>query len=144
MKIALIVFKGVQGNTLKLAQFLQEKHPEVELFLHKDAPTDLSNYDLIGFGAAPYAFKWPVPMMNYLETATLKENQPFFLFSTSASGAPFNGKAKKLIKKKGGKYLSSFCIRGYAVLGKAKLNKNRPNEKDLNKGLKKFEKILAK
>ena len=111
MKIPLIVFKGVQGNTLKLAQFLQEKHPEVELFLHKDAPNDL-----IGFGAAPYAFKWPVPMMNYLETIALKENQPFFLFSTSASGAPFNGKAKKLIKKKGGKYLSSFCIRGYAVL----------------------------
>ena len=144
MKVALIVNQGTLGNTKRLAEDMGKNHPEFEMFLLKQAPDNLRDYDLIGFGSAPYAFKWPLPMIKYIERVELNEGTKCFFFSTSASGKTFYGKAKKAAKNRGLQILGKFAIYGHMKLGKIETGKKHPNEKDFAKAEKKLQNILGK
>ena len=145
MKILLVTYRGVLGNTRKLAEEMAKNVEGTEVQLLLDAPKEeIKGYDVIGFGSAPYAFKWPIPMLKYIENIKLEPNQKVFLFSTSASGKNFAGKAKKILKKKNVNFLGKFAITGEMKLKGVHTGKGRPSEKDLAKGVAKYKKILEK
>jgi len=136
----LIIYNSIhKNNTEKIAKAMAE---ELNADIIKPSEVknyDMSDYDLIGLGSGIYSGKHHASILNLVDKLENVENKRFFIFSTSGMGESIfnriNNSLKEKILAKNGKIISIFNCPGYDVQGLFKyiggLNKNRPNEKDI-------------
>lgn len=146
---SLIIYQSVHHqNTQKIAEVMA-KTLEARINKPSEIRTEeLSNYDLIGFGSGIYFWQHHRNLISFIKKLPKFENKKAFIFSTS--GLRLGKKIlhlplKELLSKKGFMVVGQFNCPGFDTFGPFKLfggfNRNRPNEKDLEKA-KQFAKKL--
>ncbi len=138
MKSVIVCLSIHHGNTLKIAQKMAEvlgaeikKPSEVK-------PKDLLNYDLVGFGSGIYAFRHHREVLKLAKNLPDMQQKPVFIFSTSGAkdGIKFHKALRQILEEKNCQILDEFNCLGWDTFGPLKLigglNKNRPNQEDLN------------
>lgn len=138
MKTLIIVSSTYLGNTMKVAKAMAEELKAVVLNPVESTKTDMSSYDLIGFGSGINFASHSKELIQLMDNISLK-GQNVFIFSTRCRPilGGYHKKLKALIKEKGGILLGEFsCVafdRTGPWVGMNGYNKNRPNNKDLFK-----------
>lgn len=141
----LIIYKSIHhGNTLEvieeMADVLRADLMEMDL-AEKET---LKDYDLIGFGSGIYNgrhYKELIKFVRELPDDFLEGKQTFLISTSGMPKIPFLHNFDKYLREsveaKGGEILDSFNCRGfdnYGFLGIfGGINKNHPNNKDLQK-----------
>lgn len=138
MKTIIFYRSSYQGNTLKIAQSMAEVLSAELVSIDNTPSTDLSDYDLIGFGSAINFAAHDILLQRFVAEQNL-EGKNVFIFSTRCRpllGA-YHKPLRNIIEKKGGMVVGEFSCRGYDRTGPWVLldgyNKSRPNEKDIFK-----------
>jgi len=145
----LIIYESVHhGNTEKVVKIMASV---LEADLLKPDEIDkkiLFDYDLIGFGSGIYFGKHHKRLLDFINSLP-PLNKKAFIFSTKG-GTPTWLNHKKLRKKlieKGFNIVGEFSCKGFDTFGMLKyiggINKNRPNEKDLEKAKSFAEELLS-
>jgi flavodoxin/ADP-ribose pyrophosphatase YjhB (NUDIX family) len=138
----LIIYNSIHNNnTEKIAKAMAEELNADIIKSFELKNYDMSEYDLIGMGSGIYFGKHHASIINLVDKLQNIENKRFFIFSTSGMGENvfnnFNKTLKDKINSKKGKVISIFNCLGYDSWGPMKyiggLNKNRPNENDIEK-----------
>jgi len=139
-KCLIIVYSYHHNNTAKIADKFAEvlranvKTPE-EITLE-----ELSEYDIIGFGAGIDSGRHYKPLLDFADTLPKIDKKPAFIFSTSAiQGEEKVEKDHSLLRQKlqskGYIILGEFSCKGFNTNSFLKcfggMNKNRPNIEDL-------------
>jgi 8-oxo-dGTP diphosphatase/2-hydroxy-dATP diphosphatase len=138
----LIIYNSIhKNNTERIAKVIAEELNAEIVKSFEITNYDMSEYDLIGLGSGIYFGRHHSSIINLIDKLQNIENKRFFIFSTSGMGESifnnFNKPLKDKIISKGGKVISIFNCLGYDTWGPMKyiggLNKNRPNEEDIEK-----------
>jgi len=142
MKTLIIYISVHHGNTEKIAKEIARELDAKLLRPWEVNVSDLSEYDLIGFGSGIYFQKHHKALLNLLDKLPKAENKKAFIFSTSAVRKmrllnDFDKPLKEKLLEKGFDIIAEFSCRGFNRYGPWKLiggiSKGRPNEKDLEK-----------
>jgi len=143
MKTLIICISMHHGNTEKIAKAMAEFLDAKLVKPHEVNTTTLSKYDLIGFGSGIYFFKHHRALLNLVDEMPRAENKKAFVFSTRGIGLVwfYHRPLEKKLKEKGFDIVGGFSCRGFDTYLFDKyihllkftggLNKERPNEKDL-------------
>jgi len=140
MKCLLIVSSYHHGNTEKIARAMAEvlsapikKPNEVDI-------KELLEYELIGFGSGIYSEKHHEEILNLVDRLPMENSKKAFIYSTSSNIGPFEKShliLKDKLKARGYIIVGEFSCAGYNTNSFIKifggLNKNRPNEEDLQR-----------
>lgn len=138
MKAIIFYRSSYRGNTLKIAQSMAEALSAELVSIDKTPLTDLSNYDLIGFGSAINFAAHDIRIQRFAAEQNLA-GKNVFIFSTRCRPllGTYHKPLRKIIESKGGIIVGEFSCRGYDRTGPWVLidgyNKSRPNEKDIFK-----------
>ncbi|MGB4658881.1 MAG: flavodoxin family protein [Mobilitalea sp.] len=140
IKCLIIIYSYHHNNTAKIA----DKFAEV---LHADLKTpaqvtleELSEYDMIGFGAGIDSGKHYKPLLDFADIMPVLNNKLAFIFSTSAIQGEEKVKKDHLLLRqklqaKGYLIVGEFSCKGFNTNSFLKyiggMNKNRPNSDDL-------------
>lgn len=138
MKVIIFYRSSYRGNTLKIAQSMAEPLSAELVSIDNNPSSDVSDYDLIGFGSAINFAAHDIRLQQFVAEQDL-EGKNVFIFSTRCR--PFLGSYHKplrnIIEKKGGMIVGEFSCRGYDRTGPWVVmdgyNKSRPNERDIFK-----------
>lgn len=149
MKTIIFYRSSYRGNTLKIAQSMAESFSAELVSIDNKTSSDLSEYDLIGFGSAINFAAHDIRLQQFVAEQDL-EGKNVFIFSTRCR--PFLGSyhnlLRNIIEKKGGMIVGEFSCRGYDRTGPWVVmdgyNKSRPNEMDIFKAKLFAEKIKWK
>ncbi len=138
MKTIIFYRSSYRGNTLKIAQSMAEVLSAKLVSIDNVASTDLSEYDLIGFGSAIYFAAHDIRLQRFVAEQEL-DGKNIFIFSTRCRpllGA-YHKPLRMIIESEGGIVAGEFSCRGYDCTGPWVLmdgyNKARPNEMDIFK-----------
>lgn len=138
MKTIIFYRSAYKGNTLKIAQSMAEALSAELMSIDNANLTDLSEYDLIGFGSAINFAAHDIQLQRFVAEQDL-EGKNVFIFSTRCRlllGA-YHKPLRRMIETKGGIVAGEFSCRGYDRTGPWVLmdgyNKSRPNEMDIFK-----------
>lgn len=138
MKAIIFYRSSYRGNTLKIAQSMAEALSAELVSIDNTSSTDLSEYDLIGFGSAINFAAHDIRLQRFVAEQDL-EGKNIFIFSTRCRpllGA-YHKPLKKIIEGKGGIIVGEFSCQGFDRTGPWVLmdgyNKARPNERDMFK-----------
>jgi flavodoxin len=151
MKVLIIYISLHHGNTEKIAKAIAEVLKAKLVKLTEVKPTEVLNYDLIGFGSGIYFGKYHPNLIDFVKQLPSVQNKKAFIFSTSGrqESAFFNRFAKnfkKILVNKGFEILGEFNCLGFDTFGPLKIiggiNKNRPNQNDLAKAKDFAQKLL--
>ncbi len=138
MKSLIICVSIHHQNTLKIARIMAEvlgaeiKKPNEVLI------EDLLGYDLIGFGSGIYIFRHHREILKLARKLPDMQAKPVFIFSTSGAenGIKYHKALREIFQKKNCRILDEFNCLAWDSFGPLKLiggvNKDRPNEQDLN------------
>jgi flavodoxin len=139
MKAIIFYSSTHHGNTKKVAKAMGEELGAEMVNVDKavDVKTDVSGYDLIGFGSGIYAFMHSMELIRLVRKMKLK-GKKVFVFSTSASGKTvFHGQLKRALAKRGAELVGEFACQGWVTWaffgwfgGGAK---GKPDEADLKR-----------
>ncbi len=139
----LIIYASIHhGNTKKIAQIIGSVLEAEVLSFSEVNQKNIEEADLIGFGSGIYFTKFHKGLINLVENLPEMEGKKAFLFSTSGMKANniFNrshDKFRKILAKKKFEIVGDYTCPGYDTYSVLKyiggINKNRPNEKDLEK-----------
>lgn len=149
MKILLIVESKHQGNTLKIANAMQEVAP-IEIINTKEAMTKkLDEYDIVGFGSGIYFGKHDKKILKLADK--LDENKGYsFIVTTSGSKdfARYNGRLQHILFKHNKVVLDTFSCLGldkFFIFGlNGGINKGKPDENDIVAAQKFIQKVIKK
>lgn len=152
-KIAIVYISIHHKNTEKLAIAMATELNAELLTIREARKTDLSKYDLIGFGSGIYEADFHRTILDIVENSELK-NKNVFIFSSSGVKQTrilknrFNTNIVNTLSRKQANILGSFSCRGWDTAGPlirlfGGVNKNRPNKKDLNRA-REFSKEILK
>lgn len=138
MKTVIIYCSNYKGNTRKIAKAMAEELSAQLLEVGELVNIDLTNYDLIGFGASINFARHNIRLLDFVEQQSLK-GKNVFIFSTRCR--PFLGRyhkaMKALLKKKQANLIGEYSCRGFDRTGPwvamDGYNKNRPDAKDIFK-----------
>jgi flavodoxin len=140
MKSLIIVHSCHHNNTQKIAQAMakvldaQVKSPQQTVL------EELSQYDLVGFGAGIDSGKHYKVLLDYAEKLPQVDNKNAFIFSTAGvTGekklAKDHSTLREILEAKGYRIVDEFQCRGFNTNLFLKyfggMNKGRPNEEDL-------------
>ncbi len=127
------------GNTLKIAEAIAAVlKAEIKKPAELD-PSNIANYDLIGFGSGIYNGYHHPSFFRLLENLPEIDKQKAFIFSTSTIFVDrMHLKLRNILTEKGFEIIGEFNCKGLMTSSFTRfifggLNKGRPNEKDLNK-----------
>ncbi|HZJ41705.1 MAG TPA: flavodoxin domain-containing protein [Patescibacteria group bacterium] len=147
-KILIICVSIHHGNTMKVAKIIS-KNLNARVVTPGDVNTEtLSAYDLIGLGSGIYNHKHHGSLFALIEKFKFQDNQKVFIFSTNTFGLKILHKLfKDSLIEKGYDVVGEFSCPGYINYSFLKyffvsLNKNRPNENDLQKARNFSQKII--
>ena len=148
MKTLIVYYSYHHKNTKLLVDSLKSNDESIELLdllKNKNSDIDLSNYDHIGFASGIYFSSFGKPILEFMDKS-LPENKDVFLIYTH--GAPIKGallfNINKLLKSKHSRILGIYHCRGYDTYVFKKVGgiaKGHPNQKDIDKCLKFYNKI---
>ena len=148
MKTLIVYYSYHHKNTKLLVDALKNNDESIELLdllKNKNPDINLSNYDRIGFASGIYFSSFGKPILEFIDKS-LPENKDVFLIYTH--GAPLKGtllfNIKKLLKSKHTHILGIYHCRGYETYVFKKFGgmaKSHPNQKDIDKCLKFYNKI---
>jgi flavodoxin len=138
MNAIIILFSYHHKNTEKIAQVISSTiGAEIKTPDQVDT-TNLSNYDLIGFGSGVYFGKLHKVLLEFADRIPQVSNKNAFIFSTSCQSgnmSKFHKKLREKLQSKGFDIISEFNCAAFDTFGALKifggLNKGRPNEEDL-------------
>ena len=140
MKSIIILHSYHHNNTRKVAEIMGEVlKAKIESPLKMEV-NDLKDYDFIGFGAGIDSGKHYKELLDFVDKLLPVENKKCFIFSTSAvqgqkKVAKDHSRVRDTLKSKGYIVVSEFSCKGHNTNLFLKyiggMNKNRPNEKDL-------------
>lgn len=136
MKKCLIVYDSYHhGNTAKIASAMAETAGAELCKADGIKNRNLSDYDMIGFGAGIAYGKHYSGLMEAVEGLSLN-GKPVFVFSTSGMGSTASHSAlSDLLKKKGAVIAGDFACKGFDTYGPFKLvggiSKGHPSDADL-------------
>lgn len=149
MKTIIFYRSSYRGNTLKIAKSMAEALSAELVSIDNTASTDLSKYDLIGFGSAINFAAHDIRLQRFVAEQDL-EGKNIFIFSTRCRpllGA-YHKPLRRIIESKRGMIAAEFSCRGYDRTGPWVLmdgyNKARPNEMDIFKAKLFAEKLKRK
>ena len=139
-KSLIVVYSYHHNNTAKVADAMAEvlecevRHPE------EIAYEDISNYDMVGFGAGIDSGKHYAPLLEFAQGLQTVQDKKAFIFSTCAVLG--TNKVRKnhaalheILVSKGYRITDEFACKGYNTNSFLKhiggMNKGHPNAKDL-------------
>ncbi len=139
MKTLLVTYSYHHHNTLKIAKTMNNIFNGLIKKPDEIKDENLSEYDLIGFGAGIDSGKHYQELLDFAQSINIVVNQPCFIFSTSA----VQGEKKvykdhtalrEILEAKGYNVLDEFSCKGYNTNLFLKyfggMNKGRPNTDD--------------
>lgn len=135
----LIICKSIHHkNTIKIAQAIGEVIDADIIEPEKVNIEDLDKYEIIGFGSGIYFSKYHNGILNLLNKIENGNSKKVFIFYTSGQGfTDFNRDIQEILRNKNFNVIGKFSCRGKDTYGAFKLigglNKNHPNEKDIEK-----------
>lgn len=138
MKTLIIVSSTYLGNTMKVAKAMAEDLKATVLTPMEAAQSDISAFDLIGFGSGINFASHNKEIILLMKNISIK-GQKVFIFSTRCRPilGGYHKKLKALIEEKEGVLLGEFSCVGFdrtgPWAGMDGYNKNRPDDKDLFK-----------
>lgn len=141
-KTLIIVHSYHHNNTLKVAQIFSEVLKAEIKTVDQVNVHELSQYQLIGFGAGIDSGHHYQPLLDLAETLSSVKDAKAFMFSTSAvMGEKKVWKDHKalrdILNAKGYKIIDEFACKGFNTNSVLKyiggMNKNRPNSDDLSR-----------
>jgi len=142
MKSLIVLFSYHHNNTEKIAKVMAEvldaqiKEPK------QINPTELQEYDLIGFGSGIYGAQHHQSLLDLADKLPQAASKNTFIFSTSAimgkSKVSDDHKAlRKKLQAKGYIVIDEFACKGFNTNSFLKyfggMNRKRPNQKDFSK-----------
>ena len=145
MKTLIIYISIHHGNTEKIAKAIGEALNAKLLKPWEANVSNLSEYDLIGFGSGIYFQRHHKASLNLVDKLPDAENKEAFIFSTSAVRKVriFNNFDKALedrLSQKGFDLIGEFSCRGFDTYGPFKfiggISKGRPDGRDLEQARK--------
>lgn len=146
MKVAVAYYSRHYGNTKKLLDAIKGL-AEVKLIdVIECKEEDLAVYDIIGFASGIYFNKFHKAVIEFAKK-NLPENKSVFLIHTYGwKIKDYTKELKQIFREKSCRLLGTFGCRGYDTFGPLKfiggIAKGRPNEKDINRVIEFFKKII--
>ena len=140
MKSLIVVYSYHYNNTQKVAQSMAKVLDAPVKSPKNIALEDLSQYDLLGFGAGIDSGKHYKELLDFADALPQVTDKKAFIFSTAGvigekKMAKDHSKLKKKIEAKGYKVLDEFQCKGHNTNLFLKffggMNRGRPNVKDL-------------
>jgi len=150
IKTLVIVFSYHHKNTEKIGQAIAHVLEAPLKTPQQIQPTELAEYDLIGFGSGIYGSKHHTSLLDLAEKLPQVSNKNAFLFSTC--GAPAfavdGGHVNDYVVKAHGTLKEKLVAKGYSIIGDfmcpgwntnsflklfGGINKGRPNAEDLER-----------
>ena len=138
MKTLIVCYSYHHNNTQKVAQTIagvigaEVKTPK------QTNPSDLKDYDLVGFGSGIYMSKPHKDLLAFADNMPQTQNGEAFIFSTSGqpnNGEKFHRSLREKLQAKGYMVVGEFNCTGFDTFGPFKLvgglQKGHPNEDDL-------------
>jgi len=113
-----------------------------EIYTPSDVhPEVIDKYDIVGLGSGIYFGKHHKSLFKLLDRVNFRNKRVFIFYTSGFSKVPLlnscEGPLKRALEVRGAKILGVFGCRGYCDHGLFKLvggiNKNRPDESDLNR-----------
>ena len=136
---SLIICKSIHhSNTYKIAKRMA-KVLNADLLGPDDFKTkDVNKYDLIGFGSGIYDYKHHISILNLVDKLSDLKGKKVFIFTTSGIIVKSqHDKLKEKLNTKNVILVDEFFCKGFNTNSFLKyfggMNKNRPNNKDLNR-----------
>lgn len=135
----LIIYASIHnGNTEKIAIAIS-KTLDAKLIKPNEIETNkLSEYDLIGFGSGIYFGKHHKSLLDFVSKLQSQNNKKAFIFSTRGifPMSACHKILKRQLLRKEFNVIGEFSCKGFDDYGPFKLiggiNKNKPDEKDLD------------
>lgn len=140
MKCLIVVHSYHHYNTKKVAGAMSSMTGAIVKSPEEARTEDLSQYDLIGFGAGIDSGRHYRPVLDFAQSLPPVSGRKCFIFSTSALQG--ESKVKKdhaalseILQSKGYRVVGEFSCKGYNTNSFLKyfggMNKGRPNEEDI-------------
>jgi len=148
MRVLIIYHSEHHQNTEKIARTMATKI-EAEFKEAKDVTTeDINNNDIIGFGSGVYNGRLHKNLSEIIDKIPYQDNKKSFIFSTTGSlsySRLAHDRFIPLLIKKGFRIIGEFFCLGFdTALTREGINKDRPNEQDLEDAERFIESILIK
>ena len=140
MKCLIVVFSYHHHNTKKVAGAMAGETGAVVKSPAETPAEDLSQYDLVGFGAGIDSGRHYRPMLDFAQSLPPVKDRKCFLFSTSAVQGERKVKKdhaalREILQSKGYSVVGEFSCKGYNTNSFLKyfggMNKDRPNDEDI-------------
>ena len=140
VKCLIVVYSYHHNNTAKIAQVFSEVLDAQIRTPEQLMQEELTQYDLIGFGAGIDSGKHYKPLLDLADSLPETDGKSCFIFSTSAiQGAAKVEKdhaaLREKLRSKGFTIIDEFSCKGYNTNSFLKyfggMNKGRPNSEDL-------------
>ncbi len=141
MKTLIITYSYHHNNTLKVAHAINEVLNGTIVTPAEALNINLSEYNLIGFGAGIDSGKHYKELLDYAQTIDSITEKSCFIFSTSAVQGDKkvykdHSALRKIVQSKGYDVVGEFSCKGFNTNLFLKyiggMNKNNPNENDLS------------
>ena len=147
MKTLIIYHSEHHQNTEKIARTMATKI-EAELIEAKDVnPTDIDNYDIIGFGSGVYNGRLHQDLSGIIDKIPYQDNKKSFIISTTGSmtySKFAHDRLRPLLIDKGFKIIGEFSCLGFdTALSSEGINKGKPDKQDLENAERFIESILT-
>ncbi len=140
MRCLIVVYSYHHHNTKKVAGAMAGVTGAVISSPAETRAEELSQYDLVGFGAGIDSGKHYQPLLDFAQSLPAVSGKKCFVFSTSAVQGERKVKKdhaalREILQSKGYRVVGEFSCKGYNTNSFLKylggMNKDRPNEEDI-------------
>ena len=147
MKKTVIIFASIHhGSTRNLTEAIARKYDADLIDATLQHRADLSGYEYIGFASGIAFGKFYEAVEQFLEENLPQNKQVFFLYTCAKTSDRFTNSVKQAALQKRSVLLGEYGCRGYNTYGPWKLvggmNKNHPNEDEIQKAFDFYETLL--
>ena len=144
-KIAIVYSSKHHGNTYKLVHAISNKY-DIDVFdASKQCHINLNQYDIIGFASGIDFGGFYKEVESFAKEYLPIKKKVFFIYTCAMDCEGFTSSMKNIVLEKDAIVLGEYGCKGYNTYGPWKLiggmNKNHPNEKDIELAIKFFKKI---
>ncbi len=144
MKVAIVYASVHHKNTEKLVNAIVAKHPDVDLIdATKTVLKSLTAYDIVGFASGIFYTKLHKSLLNFINENLPAHKKVFVMYTCGKDTPAYLKSIEQLIQAKDAILEGHFSCLAYDTWGPFKLtgglNKDRPNEEDIQKAIEFFE-----
>lgn len=135
MKTAIVYYSAHHNNTKQLLDAIA-RQGDVTLIQASDAEnTDLSEYDLIGFGSGIYYQKYSEHVLEFAKKHLPDNKKVFFIYTCGVKRNGYTDAIQQIVDEKGAQVLGTYDCLGFDTFGPFKIiggiAKGRPNDEDV-------------